>query len=106
MMASHKIKVIFEKTGDMKFISHLDVMRLFQRSSRRAGLPVSFTQGSSPHLKISILNALKLGRESTTEEAVFYMDERIEAAVFLSRINKNLPCGMRVTKAEWEKIDA
>ena len=59
------MKTVFSKTGDMRFISHLDLVRLFQRACRRAGLPVAVTKGFSPRLKISILKALKLGVEST-----------------------------------------
>ena len=84
----------------MRFISHLDLMRLFQRASRRAGLPVAITKGFSPHLKISIPKALKLGRESNSEEALFYMKERIAPERFVKSINEELPGGVRALEAE------
>jgi len=84
----------------MRFISHLDLMRLFQRASRRADLPVTLTQGFSPHLKISIAKALKLGVESPSEEATFYMDKRVEPEVFKESMNKQLPEGVKVVRAE------
>ncbi len=99
-MPAHKIKTQFSKTGDMRFISHLDLIRLFQRASRRADLPVTITKGYSPHLKISITKALKLGVESSAEEAVFYMDENIEGPEFMKKINEKLPQGVNVLKAE------
>jgi radical SAM-linked protein len=99
-MESAKIRAVFSKTGDMKFISHLDNLRLFQRASRRAGLPVTITKGFSPHLKISITKALKLGAESAGEEAMFYMAERIAPERFKDRINANLPEGIRILDAE------
>lgn len=84
----------------MRFISHLDLVRLFQRASRRSGLPVTITKGFSPRLKISISRALKLGVESDHEEAVFNMDEPIEPHDFINAINKKLPAGVLVTGAE------
>lgn len=95
-----KLKVVFSKTGDMRFISHLDLTRLFQRASRRAGLPVVLTKGFSPRLKISILKALKLGVESQKEEAIFYMETHMPPGDFLKAINDKLPDGVTILKAE------
>ncbi len=95
-----KLKIIFSKTGDMRFISHLDLMRLFQRAVRRAELPVTLTQGFSPHLKISITRALKLGVESSGEEAVFHMDRDMRPENFVDAMNAKLPEGVRIVSAE------
>lgn len=94
------LKVIFSKSGDMRFISHLDLVRLLQRACRRAGLPVTITKGFSPHLKISITRALKLGLESSNEEAIIYMDSMIDPEEFKNSMNDNLPEGIRIKKAE------
>jgi radical SAM-linked protein len=95
-----KIDSIFQKTGDMRFISHLDLMRLFQRALRRANLPVTITQGFSPHLKISINRALKLGAESLDEALTVHMSKVVETALFTELLNKNLPEGIRIAKSE------
>ena len=95
-----KIESIFSKTGDMRFISHLDLMRLFQRALRRADLPVTVTQGFSPHLKISIDRALKLGLESLGEALSVHVSKRVEPQLFIEAMNKNLPEGIRITKAK------
>lgn len=94
------MKVVFSKTGDMRFISHLDLVRLFQRSSRRANIPVTITKGFSPHLKISIAKALKLGLESLHEEAVFSLESEIAPDEFMRSMNLNLPNGVRIESAE------
>lgn len=91
-----KIKALFSKTGDIRFISHLDLMRLFQRAIRRAGLPVVITQGFSPHLKISITRALKLGIESGSEELVMNMREAAAPDVVTRSLNAKLPGGIRI----------
>ena len=96
----YKMKAVFSKTGDMRFISHLDLVRLFQRACRRAGLPVAVTKGFSPRLKISILKALKLGVESAREEAVFYMEHEVKPEYFIDSINAKLPDGVRVISCE------
>ena len=55
----HRVK--FAKTAEMRFTSHLDVMRAFQRGLRRAGLPVCFSTGFSPHPRMSFGPPLPLG---------------------------------------------
>jgi len=95
-----KIGVIFSKKGDMKFISHLDLMRLFQRALRRETLPITMTKGFNPHPKFSITKALKLGVESENEEATFYLDSLIEPEEFRQRLNKQLPEGIAIKDAK------
>ncbi len=58
---------MFEKRGDMRFLSHLEVMRTFARAVQRAGLRVQHTQGFNPHPKIVFSHALPLGVESRAE---------------------------------------
>jgi len=84
----------------MRFISHLDLVRLFQRALRRANLPVTITKGFSPRLKVSITRALKLGVASEHEEAVICFDEPVDAENFIKLINEQLPDGVLVTAAE------
>jgi radical SAM-linked protein len=84
----------------MRFISHLDLMRLFQRALRRADLPVTITQGFSPHSKISVNRALKLGVESLDEALTVHMSKAVEPALFIELLNKNLPEGVKIAKSE------
>ena len=93
-----KVKAIFSKTGDMRFISHLDLMRLFQRALRRANLPVAISQGFSPHLKISIARAMKLGIESDCEELTVNMSEAAAPGIIMQSLNDNLPVGVRINQ--------
>lgn len=95
-----KLNITFSKTANMRYISHLDLVRLFQRASRRAGFPVAMTKGYSPHLKISIQKALKLGIESAQEAALFSMDAAVADNDFLTNMNAKLPDGVRILKVE------
>jgi len=83
----------------MRFISHLDLVRLFHRALRRASLPVVITGGFSPRVRMSITKALKLGVESGSEEAVFYMSQRLAPQGFTDAVNAKLPDGVKVVSA-------
>ena len=82
----------------MKYISHLDLMRLFMRALRRAELPLKMTEGFSPHPKFSIKRALKLGLESENEEATVALKELVETEEFKARLQKQLPQGIEIKR--------
>ena len=91
--------VKFAKRGLMRFISHLDLMRLFSRAVRRAGLPVALTEGYNPHQKISIKRALKLGVISEDEEAAFSLSGEVGAEEFKNRLQRQMPEGIEIKEA-------
>lgn len=62
-----KLRVKFAKTGNMKFIGHLDIMRYFQKAMRRADIPIKYSEGFSPHQIMSFAAPLGIGLESTGE---------------------------------------
>jgi len=95
-MIAYRIELKFTKTKLMRFISHLDLMRLFERATRRADLPIFLTQGFNPHPKISIKRALKLGVASENEEAIFYLKEKINPEEFKSKLMGQLPDGIEI----------
>ena len=90
------MQFVFAKKGLMKYISHLDLMRLFTRAMRRADLPLKMTEGFNPHPKFSIQRALKLGLESESEEASVLLTEPIGPAEFMERLQKQLPEGIEI----------
>lgn len=91
----------FSKTGDMKYISHLDLVRLFHRVLRRAGIDISYTQGFNPHPIISFATALSLGVESYGEYFDLKMNEKIPFAQFQQQVNKNMPKGIRIVEGKY-----
>lgn len=91
-----KLETTFCKKGCLRYISHLDIVRLFQRAVRRAELKVSISQGFTPHYRIGFSNALKLGVESEGESAVFAIDGWIDPEEFKKRINEKLPEGVKI----------
>lgn len=97
----YKMWFCFTKTGLIRFISHLDLMRLFARSLRRASLPIYLSEGFSPHPKIAIKRALKLGIESLYEEAVVYLESKIDPETFKRRFQKRLPGDIKILGAKY-----
>lgn len=90
-----KLRFRFEKLGRARYISHLDLMRTFQRAFMRAGLYIKHSEGFNPHPHMSIVLPLRLGCESLCE----YLDaELIEPGQDMPRrLSEVLPEGIRVT---------
>jgi radical SAM-linked protein len=95
------LEVTFAKQGAMKYISHLDVMRVFSRALRRAGLPLTITQGFTPRIKMRFERALKVGVESEHEKAVFYFNEEVPVERFTASLNSLLPKGIFISHARY-----
>jgi len=93
-------KVVFSKNGQMKYISHLDLSRLFHRAARRAGIPLALSQGFSPRPKVSFKRALKLGLESEAEEASFQLTAKLTPEDFKERLQAQLPEGITIKNIE------
>lgn len=90
-------RLLFEKTGNAIWISHLDLMRLFQRAFKRAGLPLTHTQGFNPRPSVSIALPLSVGVESDCELLDFDLDgEIVPNDQILARLNEKLVDGVRV----------
>ena len=90
-------RILFEKTGNGIYISHLDLMRLFQRAFKRAGLNLKHTQGFSPRAMVSIALPLSVGVESRCEILDYELvDQELPFAEIKERLNRALPSGVKV----------
>lgn len=90
-------RALFEKTGNAVWISHLDLMRLFQRAFKRAGLPLTHTQGFNPRPSVSIALPLSVGVESSCELLDFDLDGvAVSCDEIRDRLNGALVEGVRV----------
>ena len=90
-------RLLFEKTGNAIWISHLDLMRVFQRAFKRAGLPLTHTQGFNPRPSVSIALPLSVGIESCCELLDFDLyGEKIPKEEICTRLNAALVAGVRV----------
>jgi radical SAM-linked protein len=88
---AQRLRVWFGKQGDMSLVSHLDMMRLFDRAMRRAGLPIAFTGGYHPSPRISVALALPLGATSSGEIVDFELTQRLDVDTFRQRLVQVLP---------------
>jgi len=90
-------RILFEKTGRAIYISHLDLMRLFQRAFKRAGLHLTHTQGFNPRPSVSIVLPLSVGVESRCELLDFALDgDVVSDEEIVKRLNRALVPGIRV----------
>jgi hypothetical protein len=90
----------FQKTGPLAWLSHLEMTRSLERALRRSGLPLAYTQGFSPHPRISCTPALPVGVGSLGEYLEVALDREVEADGLAVRINQDMPEGLRVLSAE------
>ena len=91
-------RILFEKTGNAVYISHLDLMRLFQRAFKRGGLNLKHTQGFSPRAMVSIALPLSVGVESKCEILDYELvgQEELSGDEIMERLNRTMPAGVRV----------
>ena len=93
-------RLLFEKTGNAVYISHLDLMRLFQRAFKRGGLNLKHTQGFSPRAMVSIALPLSVGVESRCEILDYELvDQEVTFEEVRDRLNASLPAGVKVLDA-------
>lgn len=95
-----RIKVKYRKGEEIKYISHRDLIRAFHRAIRRAGLPVSYSQGFNPHMKVSWGQALKVGAASEGEFAEIQMERWVKPQELKEKLNQTLPPGLEILEAD------
>ena len=93
-------RILFEKTGNAVYISHLDLMRLFQRAFKRGGLNLKHTQGFSPRAMVSIALPLSVSVESRCEILDYELvgQEELTCDEIRERLNRTMPAGVRVVE--------
>jgi radical SAM-linked protein len=86
----------FAKTAAMRFTSHLDLYRTWERTMRRAGVPLAYSHGYNPRPRISLGDALPLGFTSDCEMVDFWLEEPREPEALVTQLRQALPPGLRV----------
>ena len=81
----------------MVYFSQIDLIHILERALRRTDLPLYFTQGFNPHVKISFKNGLKLGLEGNIE-AVFYFTSPISLQKLSEKLSSQLPQGLEIVQ--------
>ncbi len=97
-----RLIIRFSKGAEVRFVSHLDMLRLFQRAFRRARLPLAFSQGFNPHPLMSFATALSVGFTSEGEYLDVILTEQVAPEKLMTEVNATLPAGVEIK----EVIDA
>lgn len=102
-MEKFKFIFTFKKTGLLVFISHLDLMRLLERAFVRSSLPVSYSEGFNPHMRLSLPFPLPVGVVGKKEYGEIYLTAPIHTEQFVPAVNEYLPTDIQllsVTRTE------
>lgn len=95
-----KKRVYFDKFGEMKFISHLDLLRFFDRLLKKSQIPVKYSQGFHPRPKMSFGSPVSLGTEAYDELMDFELESPMSNEEVFERLNSSNVMGFRVNKVE------
>jgi len=90
------LRIKYGKTGQGKFISHLDLIRAWERAFRRARTPIAYSQGFNPHPKVSFGSALAVGVTSSGEFMDIALKDNFPIQEIKGELAKYLPAGMIV----------
>lgn len=92
------VRMLYEKTGMAKFISHLDTVRCITRAMKRANVPIWYTEGFNPHAFLTFAMPLSLGFESYCETVDFRLTEDVDLNELTEKLNSALPVDITVKK--------
>ena len=115
--AAQRLRIRFAKRGRLRFTSHRDFQRAFERALRRADVPIAYSQGFSPHPRVSYAGAAPTGAASEAEYLEIAVTSRCDPAEVAHALDRALPPGLdiievveasagsigdRVAASEWE----
>ena len=91
-----RLRLRFHRGEEIKFISHLDIMRLWERALRRAGIPLAYTEGFSPHPRLSLAAPLAVGVTSQGELMDIFGTRLVSPHWFTGAVSQQLPSGIEI----------
>ncbi len=97
-ISMQRLRIRFFRDEELKFISHLDIMRLWQRAFNRAGIPVAYSEGFNPHPRISLAAPLAVGVTSEAELMDIVVARQVSPHWFTATMNQALPPGIRISQ--------
>ncbi len=92
----NRLRVRFRRGAEVRFISHLDIIRLWQRALGRAGVDLAYSEGFNPHPRISLAVPLALGITSEAELMDVFLAGYISPHSFTSLVSQQLPAGIEI----------
>lgn len=95
-MKEQRIRITFSKTKAMRFTGHLDLRKTWERTFRRSGLPLAYSQGYTPHPQLNMASPLPLGFTSTAEIGDFWLSENTPLAEIREKLSDAVPPGLEL----------
>lgn len=92
-----RMRITYAKHGMLRYTGHLDLQRVWERTLRRSGLPILFSQGFNPLPKLQLAGALPLGIESSCEVMDFWLEGKMELLEIARQLKAALPPGLEVS---------
>jgi radical SAM-linked protein len=93
-----RLRIRFSRGEEVKFISHLDIMRLWQRALHRAQIPLAYTEGFNPHPRLSLAAPLAVGVTSQGELMDVFCDKWVSPHFFTDAVSQQLPVGIKIVQ--------
>jgi radical SAM-linked protein len=97
---TQRLRLTFSATGPLRYVAHLDMMRTWERAIRRAGLPLSYSHGFSPHARLHLAAPLPVGVVGYREHLDLWLDRALPPEEVRERLNRAMPPGLEVVAAE------
>jgi len=94
----YRLRVRFKRGEGIKFISHLDIIRLWHRAFRRAGIDLAYSEGFNPHPRIALAAPLALGITSEAELMDVFIARNVSPHSFTALVNRQLPPGIEISQ--------
>lgn len=94
----NRLRIRFKRGEEIKFISHLDLIRVWQRAFRRAGVELAYSEGFNPHPRISLASPLALGITAEAELMDVYTVKPLSNHAFTAMVAPQLPAGLSISQ--------
>ena len=95
-----RVRITYTKSGGLRYTSNLDMHKIWERTMRRARLPVAFSQGFNPRPRFHMAAALPLGFTSRCELADLWLNQSIESAILIEKLQNSAPPGLVIDKID------
>jgi len=95
----NRLRVRFKRGEEIKFISHLDLIRVWQRAFRRAGVELAYSDGFNPRPRLSLAAPLALGITSSCELMDIYTVQPLSGHALVGMVSSHLPLGLEIEQA-------
>jgi radical SAM-linked protein len=94
--ALQRLRIVFSKGSELKYTSHLDLLRLWERALRRARVPLAYSRGFNPRPKLFFAAALPVGCTGRAEMVDLLLEQRVGVREFASRLKEQMPDGLQL----------